>query len=118
MDAELATTVCRLVAGLVVSDDEFSREEEAFIGRMLKRFGIDDRTRMFPILDQRDAEASIRALPTAVQEEALATLIEAAAADGRVVDEERGFLLAVGEAMGLDAAAVEERIGQALAALR
>ena len=31
MNAELRTTVCRLVAGLVVSDDDFSREEEAFI---------------------------------------------------------------------------------------
>ena len=33
MDAELRTTVCRIVAGLVVSDDDFSPEEEAFINR-------------------------------------------------------------------------------------
>ncbi len=36
VDAELRVTVCRLVAGLVVSDDDFSPEEEAFIERMLR----------------------------------------------------------------------------------
>jgi uncharacterized tellurite resistance protein B-like protein len=115
MDAELRTTVCRLVAGLVVSDDDFSPEEEAFIERMLRRFEIDDRALIFPILDRGEAAASVKALPPAVQEEALATLVEAAVADGKVVDEERGFLHAVGEAMGLDAAAVEHRIQSALA---
>lgn len=114
MDAELRTTVCRLVAGLVVSDDDFSPEEEAFIERMLRRFSIDDRAVIFPIIDRSEAAESVRALPAAVQQEALATLIEAAVADGKVVDEERGFLLAVGEAMGLDRATTEGRISAAL----
>jgi len=115
MDAELRTTVCRLVAGLIVSDDDFSPEEETFIERMLERFGIDDRAHIFPILDRTEAADSVRALPPAVQEEAMRTLVQAALADGKVVDEERGFLHAVGEAMGLDAAAVDGRIRKALA---
>jgi len=115
VDPELRTTVCRLVAGLVVSDDDFSPEEEAFIERMLARFGIDDRAMIFPILDRSEAAVSVRALPASVQEEAMTTLVEAAVADGKVVDEERRYLRAVGEAMGLHAAAVDGRIAKALA---
>lgn len=115
MDAELRTTVCRLVAGLVVSDDDFSPEEEAFIDRMLARFAIDDRAMIFPIIDRSEAAASVRALPAAVQEEAMRILVEAAVADGKVVDEERSYLRAVGEAMGLQPTAVDLRITKALA---
>jgi len=115
MDAELRTTICRLVAGLVVSDDDFAPEEEAFIERMLARFGIADRASIFPIVDRSEAAASVRALPAAVRQEALGVLLEAAVADGKVVDEERVYLLAVGEAMGLGAAEVEARIAKALA---
>jgi 2-hydroxychromene-2-carboxylate isomerase len=116
VDAELSHTVCRLVAGLVVSDDDFAPEEEDFIERMLERFGVPDRAMIFPILDKNDAAESVRALPREVQEEALRTLIDAAIADGKVVDEERGYLRAVGEAMGLDGAAMDARIEAALAA--
>jgi uncharacterized tellurite resistance protein B-like protein len=116
VDVELRTTLCRIVAGLVVSDDDFSPEEEAFIERMLVRFGISDREAIFPIVDRDEAAAGIRALPAAVQEEALDTLVAAAVADGKVVDEERAYLTAVGGAMGLDAAAVEARIAKALGA--
>jgi uncharacterized tellurite resistance protein B-like protein len=114
LEPQVRTTVCRLVAGLVVSDDDFSPEEEAFIERMLKRFGIDDRALIFPILDQAEAAASVRALDPAVQEEAFATLVEAAVADGVVVEAERGYLLVVGEAMGLTGVAVDGRIARAL----
>jgi uncharacterized tellurite resistance protein B-like protein len=115
VDAELRTNVCRLVAGLVVADDDFSPEEEEFIGRVLVRFGIGDREVIFPIVDRTEAAAAVRALPAAVQEEALAVLIEAAVADGKVVDEERAYLRVVGEAMGLDAGAIEARIAKGLA---
>ncbi len=118
MDAELRTTVCRLVAGLVVSDDDFSPEEEDFITRILVRFGIDDRQLIFPIVDRSEAAAAVRALPPAVQEEALDVLIEAAVSDGKVVEEERVYLRVVGWAMGLAAGAVDARVDEALAAKR
>jgi uncharacterized tellurite resistance protein B-like protein len=116
VDAELRTTVCRLIAGLVVSDDEFSTEEEAFIERMLVRFSLDDRAVIFPIIDHSEAAATMRALPPAVQEEALGALVDAAVADGKVVAEERVFLRAVAEAMGVDAAGLDQVIEEALAA--
>jgi uncharacterized tellurite resistance protein B-like protein len=118
VDAELRTTVCRLVAGLVVADDDFSPEEEAFIERVLARFGIDDRAVIFPIVDRSEAAEIVRALPASVHEEALAALVEAAVADGKVVDEERGYLRTVAEAMGVATADVERRIAAALAEKR
>ena len=117
MEAELARSVCRLVAGLVVSDDDFAPEEEAFIERMLARFEVGDREAIFPIVAREEAAEKMRELPPWVQEEALLALVEAAVADGKVVDEERGYLVAVGEAMGLDEAAIARRIDGALAAL-
>jgi uncharacterized tellurite resistance protein B-like protein len=115
VDAELAHTVCRLVAGLIVSDDDFAPEEEAFIERMLQRFGVPDRETIFPIVAHDEAGECVRTLPAAVQEEALATLIEAAAADGKITVEERGYVHAVGEAMGIDLAALDKRIDAAIA---
>lgn len=115
MDEPLRHKVCRLIAGLVVSDDDFSPEEEAFIDRVLVRFEIGDREAIFPIVAHDEAAAEVRELPPAVQEEMMSLLLEAAVADGRVVDEERAYLHAVGEAMALAAAAVDERIAAALA---
>jgi hypothetical protein len=116
LEAELARSVCRLVAGLVVSDDDFAPEEEAFIERMLARFEVGDREAIFPIVSRDEAAEKVRELPPWVQQEALLALVEAAVADGKVVDEERGYLVAVGEAMGLDAAAIGRRIAAGLAA--
>lgn len=114
VDTTLRHNVCRLIAGLVVSDDDFAPEEEAFIERLLVRFGVSDRDAIFPIIAHDEAAGEMRALPAAVQEEALALLIEAAVADGRVADEERAYLGVVGEAMGLDAAAIDARLAAAL----
>jgi len=118
VDTELRHNVCRLIAGLVVADDDFSPEEEAFIERMLKRFDIGDREAIFPIVAHDEAAARMRELPASVQEEALTLLLEAAAADGKIADEETAYLRAVGEALGLDAAAIDQRAAAALAARR
>lgn len=114
MNAESRHNVCRLIAGLVVSDDDFAPEEEAFIERLLKRFGISERETIFPIVAHDEAAAEVKALPADVQQEALALLIEAAVADGRIADEERAYVRVVGEAMGLDAAAVDAKLDGAL----
>ena len=116
MDVELRHTVCRLIAGLVVSDDDFAPEEETFIERMLERFGVSDRETIFPIVAHDEAAARMRELPPAVQQEAMDLLIEAAAADGKITDEETAYLGIVGEVLGLDAAAIDKRLEAALAA--
>lgn len=118
MDADTSRKVCRLIAGLVVSDDDFAPEEEAFIDRMLERFGIGEREAIFPIVAHDEAAAEVRALPASVQEEMLVLLLEAAVADGRIADEERAYLRVVGGAMGLDEARVDERMDKTLAARR
>lgn len=116
MDLETRHNVCRLIAGLVVSDDDFAPEEEAFIDRMLKRFDVAERDTIFPIISHDEAAAQMRALSAEVQQEALTLLIEAAAADGRIADEERAYLRVVGEAVGLDGTAIEARLQKALSA--
>ncbi|APR77438.1 Hypothetical protein A7982_02785 [Minicystis rosea] len=116
MDSALRHNVCRLIAGLVVSDDDFAPEEEAFIERLLKRFGVSDRDAIFPIVSHDEAAVQMRALPPAVQQEAMGLLIEAAAADGKIVDEERAYLRVVAEVLGIDDASLEQRLAAALSA--
>lgn len=116
MDVALRHTICRLIAGLVVSDDDFAPEEEAFIDRLLTRFGVADRESIFPIISHDEAAAQMRALPSDVQDGALRLLAEAAAADGHIADEERAYLKAVSTAMGVGEAALEEMIATAMAA--
>lgn len=116
MDVHLRHTVCRLIAGLVVADDDFAPEEETFIERVLKRFGVSDRETIFPIISHDEAAARMGELPGPVQEEAIDLLVEAAAVDGRITDEEKAYLHAVGGAVGLDAAAIDARLAAALGA--
>ena len=116
MDIELRHNVCRLIAGLVVSDDDFAPEEELFIERMLKRFDISERETIFPIVAHDEAAARMRDLPREVQDEAIGLLLEAAAADGKVTEEETAYLRVVGEVVGLSAATIDQRLQAALAA--
>lgn len=113
MDLKLRESLCQLIAGIIVSDDLVEPEEEAFIDRMLAKFQIEDRATIFPIIDRAEAGAKMRELPPEVQQEAFARLLEAAVADGTVVLEERAYLYAVGEVLGLDDAAVDRRIDAA-----
>lgn len=117
MDEALRTKVCRLVAGLVVADDDLDEKEDAFITRVLAKFGIpeDQRETIFPIVDRSEAAAEIKTLPADVQQETLALLIEAAAADGKVMPEEEDYLLTVGDALGISQKDMYARMEKALA---
>lgn len=116
MDEATRTKVCRLIAGLVVADDDLDDAEDAFIDRMLERFGIakENRETIFPIVDRSEAAAEIKSLPREVQLEALGLLVEAATADGKVVPEEQDYLRTVGEAVGVSAKEIDERLMKAL----
>ncbi len=117
MEHDLRLRLCRLVAGIIVSDDDLDDAEDAFIDKMLARFEIPagERSSIFPIVDKSEAAAEIKSLPANVQEEALHLLVEAAAADGKVADEEREYLREVGAALGLSASGIEQRLAHALA---
>lgn len=116
MDDALRRQICRLIAGLIVSDDDLDEKEDAFLDRLLGRFEIplSDRDLIFPIVDRSEATEAIRELPPEAQQEAMTLLIEAAAADGKIVAEERAYLETVAVALGIDIARLNERIQAAL----
>jgi uncharacterized tellurite resistance protein B-like protein len=120
MDAELARRICRLIAGIVVSDEDLAPKEDEFVDRMLVRFGIPvaERECIFPIIDASDAATAMRSLPAENQREAFALLVEAAVADGSVAPEELTYLETVAEVIGLSKDDLSDRLSQALADVR
>jgi uncharacterized tellurite resistance protein B-like protein len=116
MDQELCRKVCQLVAGIVVTDEDLDPKEEAFVERMLQRFGLDatERDVIFPLVDADEAAEQMKGLPRESQEEAMGLLIEAAAADGKVVPEELEYLQTVGRVLGLTDAELNRRLQEHL----
>jgi len=116
MDENMRRNVCRLIAGIVVSDEDLSPQEDAFVDRMLERFGIPlaDREVIFPIIDASEAAASVLALPADVRQEAFGLLIEAAATDGSIAPEELGYLEAVSDAIQVSRDELSDRLSEAL----
>jgi uncharacterized tellurite resistance protein B-like protein len=104
--------VCQLIAGIVITDDIMEPEEEAFLDRMIARFGLEaeGRDAIFPLVSHEEAAAAAKALPPKVQREAFDLLTEAALADGKVVPEELAYLKVVAEAMGMDDDDIEDRL--------
>ena len=104
--------ICQLVAGIVITDDVLDEKEEAFVDRMIAKFGLSDTNRevIFPLVDGEEAAKEMAGLPKDAQEEAFRLLIEAACADGEIVPEERSYLAAVAEAIGISAEDVDQRL--------
>ncbi len=116
MDQEQARRVCQLIAGIVIADDDLDPAEEAFIDRLIARFGLtdEDRDALFPIVAADEAAEAMKTLPKDVSAETLELLIQAALADGKVVDVEREFLGAVAKALDVPEADLEKRIAAKL----
>jgi uncharacterized tellurite resistance protein B-like protein len=116
VDKDLSHRVCRLIAGLVVSDDDLDEAEDAFVDRLLEHFGIPvaERDTIFPIVDRSEAADAVKSLPADVQKEALTLLVAAASADGKIVTEEREYLHTVAEAMGVSLAEIDRRLDDAV----
>ncbi|HEX4335418.1 MAG TPA: TerB family tellurite resistance protein [Polyangiaceae bacterium] len=118
MDDSVRRNVCRLIAGIVVSDEDLSPEEDAFVDRMLERFGIplSEREVIFPIVDATEAADAMKALAPDVRQEAFKLLLEAAAADGSIAPEELTYLEAVSDIVGVSRDEMGERLTEALRA--
>ncbi len=116
MDETMRRNVCRLIAGIVVSDDDLSPQEDAFVDRMLERFEIpiEERQVVFPIIDSSDAADAMKELPPPVQKEAFGLLIEAAAADGSIAPAELTYLEAVAEVVGVSKDSLSDQLSEAL----
>ena len=112
MDKATREKVGRLIAGILASDFELDEREDAFLDRILTNFDIPavERSTLAATIDRAEAAATMRRLPPAAQSEALALLIAAAMADGNVADEEREYLHAIGEELGVPAAEIDKRI--------
>ncbi|MBI4704324.1 MAG: hypothetical protein HY744_24735 [Deltaproteobacteria bacterium] len=117
VDQKLRAKICQLIAGIVVADDDLDEKEDAFVDRLLDKFAIPgkDRSVIFPIVDPQEAAAAMRVLPAEAQEEALGLLVEAAAIDGRIAEEERAYLKAVARVIGVADDELEKRIVRSLA---
>ena len=118
MDEALSRKICQLIAGIVVSDEDLAPQEDAFVDKMLVRFGIpvEQRDVVFPIVDSEDAAASMKELSPELQQEAFGLLIEAAAADGSIAPEELTYLEAVAEVVGVSRDELSDRLSEALQA--
>jgi 2-hydroxychromene-2-carboxylate isomerase len=117
IERDEAVRVCRLIAGLVVTDDELDEKEDAFIERMLASFGIpsSDRNEIFPIVDKSEAASALKEMTGELQQQTLDLLIKAAAVDGKIVAEEQAYLDAVADAVGLARDELARRVKAALA---
>ena len=112
MDEETRRKVCRLIAGIVVVDDELEEREDQFVDRMLAKFGLsaEERDALFPIMDAAEATSELQSLPETVRTEAFDLLIEAAAVDGVYADEEKHYLHAVAGVVGVDNDEADRRV--------
>lgn len=120
MDDYTKRLICRMVAGLVASDEEFTDTERAFVEKVLSEFGIPESEweAIYPLVDPVQARDEIAKLPSAARELAINLLVQAAAADGKIVDEERQFLDAVADAMSIHSSVIEFRLSKAMGATR
>jgi uncharacterized tellurite resistance protein B-like protein len=117
MDQDQRIRICRLIAGLVVTDDDLDEKEDAFIERLLASFGIpsSDRELIFPIVDSSEAAAALQEMPPAHQSKAVELLIQAAAVDGKIATEERAYLNVVADTVKMSHDELERRLNEALA---
>jgi len=120
MDESIRRKVCRLIAGIVVSDEDLSPQEDAFVDRMLERFGIPlaEREVIFPIIDSSEAVDAMRDLDPALRTEAFGLLVEAAAVDGSIAPEELTYLETVSDVVGVSRDELGDRLSEALKAAK
>jgi tellurite resistance protein len=117
---DLATRrqICRLVAGVLLSDEHFADAEKRFLQRIYARFELppEECAEAEPI-PVGAATAALRELPADVHGKVAALLVEAAIADGVIDPRERVYLLVAAAAMGLDAVEMEQRLAKRLETL-
>lgn len=121
MDVEEKTRICNLVEAVLSADGVIQPAERDFMRRIAQRFQIpydvleagpvSERT---PVSDPGRASALLRELSEDKRTRVMAILVESAVTDGEVHPSERTLLLVAAAALGIDAAAVEERVQQRL----
>lgn len=112
MDVALRRRVLGLIFGITVKDGQLADSEIAFMERTYAAFGVptDKESWVMPVGDPADAAAELRAMPPDAQQEAMMLLIEAAAVDGLIHEQEREYLDMVADAVGWTPAELEEQL--------
>ncbi len=118
MDFADRRTLCQLVAGVLMADDDFADVEKRFLQRIYARLGLppEEWETVEPI-PLSAATAALRQLPAEMHTKVAALLVEAAIADGVVEPRERAYLLVAAAAMGVDPVVMEQRIANRLQTL-
>ena len=101
MDLPQRMKMCRLIAGILFADDDFEDREGLFLARLCKDLGLGSPEDVHPIVEARVAAMEMMELPAEVREEAFSHLLDAACADGKVLEAERDYLRTVAGAMGI-----------------
>lgn len=103
MDDAQRRRVCQLIAGMIIADDIMEPQEEAFLDRVIEKFGFaeEGRDAIFPLVSHEEAAAAAQQLGPVVGQETFAMLMEAAKADDQVVPEELEYLRVVANALGM-----------------
>jgi uncharacterized tellurite resistance protein B-like protein len=116
MSPEEQAKVIELIEAVIGADGVVVEEERAFLRRVMERFGLssEDRPGRVVASDPGRATLTLRGLEPDAQMRVMALLVDAAVVDGVVAPEERALLLASAATLGIDAAALEERIARRL----
>ena len=113
MDEETGRRACSLIAAVLCADGEMSPDERSFLKRVLQKFGLETDTALMPTY-QQDVAEELAQLPEATRWETLDLVIQAAAADGKIVPAERAIIDVIATELGVDAATLVERFRHAL----
>lgn len=95
---------CLLVSKVLVADGIMTENERAFLDRVMRGFGLDEAERRGVLdLDGWDrAEPIVAALSIDEKRELVATLVDAASADGRLSPLEMSTVKRITSALGVD----------------
>jgi uncharacterized tellurite resistance protein B-like protein len=116
MSPEEQAKVIELIEAVIGADGVVGEEEREFLRRVIDRFRLspEDCADGVVASDPGRMTATLRALAPDSQMRVMALLVDAAVVDGCVQPEERALLLASAATLGIDAAALEERIARRL----
>ena len=120
MESRPSLDIVQLVVTMVTRDRVLEENEHRMLNRILVRLGlsvheVDD---ILPLEDLGEAAERFRRLPEESRAATLEMLVEAALADGEVVEAERELLVVIAEAMGVDREQTEAAVARRLGAAR
>ncbi len=94
---------CLLVSKVLVADGMMSEDEHAFLGAMMAKLGLPEeaRRRVFDLEGWEQAEAIVNELSEDERRQVVESLVDAAAADGRISGHELAVVQKVSAALKL-----------------